>query len=379
VAESTPLSDEQRKAITNERILCIGPIAKQLTEERTSLESRIIPVSAYVVTSCVEAFLRYPDLLRAIDAAMPAEEIGRRARRPGCPVNAVRIWTIPNLWLIGRRVWSALDPAKAHDLDAAYGVMEFWERLARAYFGDDHRHAADTGHVAPYDRSTVDALMAGVVPVDDELRRRIRTFNATLVAYLFLLHFDTRVGHGDTGPNHLPNGDVLLVRDFYEIGQSDFWWSDVAAGMPYRSLTAAMVLRGVTIDRITDFGTSYTTPEDFLENLVGFALYTTDGMPAGEVRQVPLDEMEPIVAEARKAQRAHYRNITAMTRDEKIRCGAYVYFAFLRALAVEAGVEDQLDWTTPRDIPEPVYQLVSAITGEEPPAEPTEYYYDPLP
>ena len=81
MAEAVPLTDEQRRALTNERILYIGPIAQQLTEERTSLESRIIPVSAYVVTSCIEAFLRYPDLVRAIDAAMPAEEIGRRARR----------------------------------------------------------------------------------------------------------------------------------------------------------------------------------------------------------------------------------------------------------------------------------------------------------
>lgn len=379
MADAVSLSEADRKARVNEQILYIGPIAKRLTDERTSLESRIIPVSAYVVTSCVEAFLRYPDLLRAIDAAMPAEEIGRRARRPGCPVNAVRIWTIPNLWLIGRGVWAEFDPATAHNLDRAYGLLDFWERLAKAYFGDGHRHAEDTGTCAPYDQTTVDALLAGVVPVDDELRRRVRTFNATLVAYLFLLYFDTRVGHGDTGPYHLPDGRVLLVRDFYEMGQSDFWWSDVAKDLPYRNLTAAMVLRDVTIDRITDFGTSNTTPEDFLEHLDGFALYTTDDMPLGELRQVPLDEMETIVAEARKAQRAHYRNITAMTRDEKIRCGAYVYFAFLRSLAVEAGIAEQLDWTTPRDIPEPIYQLVSSITGEEPPPPPKQYYYDPLP
>ena len=37
---------------------------------------------------------------------------------------------------------------------------------------------------------------------------------------------------------------------------------------------------------------------------------------------------------------AHYRAITAMTRDEKIRCGAYVYFSFLRPFALEAGIAD---------------------------------------
>ena len=74
------MADEaDRKALTNERIAYIGPIAQQLTDERTSLESKIIPVSAYIVTACIESFLRYPEMMRRIDAAMPAEQIGARA------------------------------------------------------------------------------------------------------------------------------------------------------------------------------------------------------------------------------------------------------------------------------------------------------------
>ncbi len=365
---------------TNALIEYMAPVSAQLTAERTSLESKIIPVSAYIVTACVEAFLRYPTLMATIDAALPAQEIGRRARRPGCRVNTVSLWSIANFFLIGRKVWSAFDPERADEVASCSAVMDFWERATMGFRGDDGtRLAADTAMATPYGPDVVEALLAGVVDVDDELRRRIRTFNATLVAYLFLLYFDTRVGHGDTGPYHLGDGRVLVVRDFYQMGRSDFWWSDVAAEVPYADLTAAMVLEGVRVDRVTDFGTTYTTPEDFMEHLVGFALYTTDGMPAGQVRPVPLDEMAAIVDAVRAAQRTQYRNVAAMSRDDKIRCGAYVYFSFLRPFAREAGVDEAIDWSVPRDIPAPVYEVVSALEGDNAGPSGTEPYYAPLP
>jgi hypothetical protein len=365
-----------RKDRANAQIAYMAPISRGLTAERTSLESKIIPVSAYVVTACVEAFLRYPEMMRAIDAALPAEEIGRRARRPGCRVNTVYLWSIANFFLIGRKVWEAFDPSRANDVDATATVMDFWERAAQAFRGEDGtRQAADSDTATPYSTDVVAALLAGVTPVDDDLRRRVRAFNATLVAWLFLLYFDTRVGHGDTGPYPLDDGRVLLVRDFYEMAESDFPWSSVAAGVPYRNLTVAFVLDGVRVDRITDFGTTYTTPEDFLDQLVGIGLYTTDGQAPGQLRPVALDEMEGIVTAVRAAQRTHYRNIAAMSRGDKIRCGAYVYFSFLRPFALEAGVADQLDWTVPRDIPEPIYEFVSALEGDNAgPADDGPYY-----
>jgi len=332
------------------------------------------------VVACIESFLRYPDLMDAIAAAMPPDEIGRRSRRPGTRVNTVYLWSIVNFFLIGRKVWATFDPARADELDGLEKVVRFWEQAALGFRADGTRHAADTTTAAVYPPEIVDTLLAGVTPVDDdELRARIRSFNATLIAYLFLLYFDTRVGHGDTGPYALPDGKVLIVRDFYEMAESDFWWSGVAKDVPYRNLTAALVLQDVTVDRVTDFGTSYTTPEDFLDHLVGFGLYTTDGMPPGELRPVPLDEMAGIVTAVRKAQSAHYRNIAAMSRDEKIRCGAYVYFSFLRPFAAEAGIEDQLDWTVPRDIPPPIYEFVSVMEGDNGQVELDDPYYAPLP
>ena len=135
----------------------------------------------------------------------------------------------------------------------------------------------------------------------------------------------------------------------------------MAAGVPHRNLTAALVLDPQVEVSITDYGTTISSPEDYLEHLNGFGLYTTDGVVPGGL-PVPLSdqELEATAAEAKVAQRKHYRDIVAMDRDERIACGAYVYFTFLRPFAEIAGVADEIDWTCPRDIPADLYPLVTA-------------------
>ena len=85
------------------------------------------------------------------------------------------------------------------------------------------------------------------------------------------------------------------------------------------------------------------------------------------------------MAAVRKAQSAHYRAIAAMSRDEKIRCGAYVYFSFLRPFAQEAGIADEFDWTVPRDIDPMLYEMVSMMEGDNGGVTDEGPYYSPLP
>ncbi len=117
------------RAEANRLIAYHSPIAQALSAERTSLESKLIPVTAYVITACVECWYRYPEMIRAIDAAMPAEEIGRIGRRPGTRINTVHLWGVPNFWLLGRKVVAGMG-FDANDPDRAFEVLDFWERAA---------------------------------------------------------------------------------------------------------------------------------------------------------------------------------------------------------------------------------------------------------
>lgn len=371
-------TERERRQIANRLIAYHSPIAHALTVERTSYRSQLIPVTPYILVACAEAFYRYPEMIRMIDAAMPAQEIARVGRRPGSEINTVHLWSLANFFLVGRKVVTAADPS-LDSVEGAYTVLDFWERAARAFRDDGTLQAWDSGGIVrPYDQVVVDTLLSGCTVVDGDLRERVKRFNATLVNYLFLMWFDTRTGATDVGPYSVADGRCLIIRDYQRLGQSDFWWSDVAAGMPYHNLTAAFVLEDVHV-RITDFGSSYTDPEDYLDHLVGFGLFTTDG-DDGALRPVPLDELDDLTEVARRVNEAHYRNIAAMSRDEMIRCGAYVYFTFLRPFAQVAGVASSLDWTVPRDLAPPVYEFLSALDGDLVGFEVEgAQYYPPLP
>jgi len=354
-------ADETAREQVNSWLAAINPVTSHLIAERTSYSSQLIPVTPYVTVSCIEAFLRYPEAVATIAAAMPPEEIGAAARRPGCQVDSVFLWGIANFFLIGRNVMAMVDPT-LDSVERTHTVLDFWARASHAYRGGPHLHAAEVGNrVDVLSPEMVAHLAAGATRVDNERRDRIRRANATLINHLFLLYFDTRVGHADTGPYRLEDGRTLIVRDFYRLGESDFSWSGVAAGVPHHNLTAALVLDPQVEVSITDYGTTISSPEDYLEHLNGFGLYTTDGVVPGGL-PVPLSdqELEATAAEAKVAQRKHYRDIVAMDRDERIACGAYVYFTFLRPFAEIAGVADEIDWTCPRDIPADLYPLVTA-------------------
>ena len=386
MADSASSADPATVARVNELIADHSPVAHRLTTERTSYQSQMIPVTSYILIACCEAFLRYPDLMRAISAAMPPEEIGAAGRYPGSRVNTVHLWSIANFHLLGRKILSQFDPTLDRPSDTL-AVLEFWDGAARGFRGDGTRLADDAdGVIRVYDDVVVAELAGSATPVDASTRGDIRRDLATLVGYLFLLYFDTRVGSGDTGPYDLgelglgPAGQTMIVRDFYQLGPSRFGWSDVAADVPYHHLVAGLVLDDVDA-RITDFGTVVTSPEDYLERLVGISLFTTDGLSTGQLRPVPLDELPSIAAACRAAERALYRRIARMETNEMVNCGAEVYFTFLRPFAEVAGVADDLDWSVPREIESPVYDLLVAVgqdmSATELPAESPDTYYPP--
>lgn len=373
---------------TNDLIAYHSKVTAEMTAARTKLESALIPVTSYIVIAAVECFHRHPAMVKAIDAARPAGEIGAAGRRPGSRVNAVHLWSQANIYLTGRKFLVGLRDAGAlpdlvDDPEPTWTVLDFWRRAALAYRGDDGTlQAWDAGGCnTPYGADVVRSLVDGARPVaSDDERRRITRALATLYGYLFLLYLDTRVGTADTGPYPLAGGRTLLVRDYYRLSQSEFPWSHVASDVPYDHLVAGIVL-GAGVDvRCDDWGTTSTTPSDWAPFVEAVSLFTTDGSPTGELTPVDTGEaLDDLVALARRAQSRLYRDIAAMSRAEKIDAGAYVYFTFLKPFAEAAGVADDLDWSVPQASVGPLYDFVSTVDWSTMPApDPAAPYYPPL-
>ena len=346
----------------NEWLRFHGRISGAMTAERTALESALIPVTAYILVACLEAYRRYPAMMSEIAAAKAPAEIGAMGRRPGNQIDAVHLWSIANLPLVVRQAlepFGMIDPAD--DLDRLGTIFEFWAPAAKAFRGDGQYQAFDAGFVVPrYGPEVIEELRAGSVPVtDDGTRQQIAKTNALLTSFLFLLYFDTRAGYQDTGPYPLPDGTSMLVRDFNEFGQSYFPWSgEVCANLPHSNLTCALILDDVVVTA-NDWGTSTTNPVDYFSRLRSFGMFdSTDGV----LTPIPVSELVDIAAAVKRSQSSLYRLIAGMTRKEKIDAGAFVYFTFLRPFALAAGVADELDWTVPRDSLD-LYEAFSLVEG----------------
>ena len=91
-----------------------GEISRAMTAERTSLESALIPVTAYILIACIECYRRYPEMMDVIADASTPEALGRAGREPGSQIDAVHLWSIVNFPLLGRQV---LAPFGLVDLD----------------------------------------------------------------------------------------------------------------------------------------------------------------------------------------------------------------------------------------------------------------------
>jgi hypothetical protein len=365
------------KAEVNRWLRYHSEISLALTQQRTALESALIPVSAYILIACVECYRRYPDLANEIATAMPPEEIGAAGHHFGNEIDLVRLWGVSNFPLVGRKILQMAGLVDPDDDVARLATnFHFWKRAANAFHGDDRVQAHDNGGIVTPFAAFVDEIVAQCEPVNDADRPSISRLNALLMSYLFLMWFDTRSGYQDTGPYDLGDGRILLLRTMHKLGPSDFAWStDVARDVPHGDMLAAFVLDGVRL-RVTDFGTSLTEPEDYLAHVESFALFdTTDGT----LRPVARDDYDALRATIKTTQKNLYRQIAAMEHREKLNAGAYVYFSFMRPFAVVAGNADQLDWTVPRDSLD-LYPLLEQIKGSPEGFEETpETYYPVIP
>ena len=210
------------KADINREIRYHSEISMQLTAQRTALESALIPVTAYILVACVECYRRYPEMIEAIAAAAPPEELGAAGHQFANQIDNVHLWAVPNFTLIGRKVLAAAGMVDWEADERRMGIVfDFWDRAARTYrFDDGTRQAWDTSSATPY-REHVRSIAEQCAPMNADQLTRATRLNALLTSYLFLLWFDTRSGYQDTGPYLLDDGRVLLLRAFNALGPSN--------------------------------------------------------------------------------------------------------------------------------------------------------------
>ncbi len=324
-----------------------------LCATRTVQESKIFPVSAYILFSYLNCFYRYPVLLKKIEEHMSAEEIGDRARNSGIKIVA---WTIPCFYLLGREMlinWGVIKPTDAVD-DVVY-VMDFWKRFQLSWHRNNgnltNRMANHRGQILPEQRLQVYHADAFECRQGDELHTAAQNFMATIAQYGFLVSCESRLTIHNHGPYKISDKREMLVREFRELSEYDYPWLDgVGKDIPHTNLTVTMMLEGIHINLLDDWGSFESEPEMKAEHMVAVGLYSSDNLT-----QVP----QPVGMGSREELTATFIDLTARikiattklweemagwTRDQQLDAGALVYFAVGKEFAHIAGCYDVNDW-----------------------------------
>jgi hypothetical protein len=342
----------------NNAIQTIGDDTYWLCVTRTVQESKLFPVPAYMLLSYLNCFYRYPTLLRRIDAAMSAEEIGDRARMCGAKFGNLPGWGLPTFYLLGREMllnFGMLRPEDAAE-DVAF-VLDFWRRFKLAQQREDgHLNAREFGQrvqLLPERRVQVFHADMHRCTDGDRLHKAAHGFLAAVSQYGFMVSCESRVTLNNSGPYRLAENRELIVRDFTDLAQGDYPWLDgVAAKVPYNNLTVTMEVADCHFYLMDDWGSFESKPEFTADKLVGVGLYTSDVLSDGYIpvgmgsAEELADTFENLTAILKEALIGLWKRVSTWSRDQMMDAGALTYFSMIKDFAHIAGVYEHDDWMT---------------------------------
>jgi len=342
---------------TNNLLQNHGEETYWLCVTRTVQESKLFPVSAYILLSYLNAFYRWPTLLRKIEKHMPAERIADRVRNATTKIETIGTgWCLPNFYLLGREHLINMGMIRPQDglEDVAY-VLDFWKRYSLSWRRNEgHISAREANHrcqIYPERKLQVFHADQYACEAGDALHTAAGKFMAATAQYGFLASCECRVSMTAHGPYKMADNVEMLVRNFYDLSQSDYPWLDgVADDIPYNCLTVTTSVKDTHFYLVDDWGSFEAKPDYKAENICGIGLYTSDPLTETHVpvgmgsREELVKTFEDLAEKMREANTKLWRRLATFTRDQLLDAGALVYYSIIKDIAHFAGCYEIDDW-----------------------------------
>jgi phosphohistidine swiveling domain-containing protein len=325
----------------------MGRAFKPEITRRSGFTSELFPMLPYMSLSVIDDFHTYAERIAVIDAAMPAQEIGKRLREQPGQISPLWIWMVGYHYLTGRECLIQMGKLRRDErIEELRTVVDFWRRLTLAHRGDgtlDYKDAGFTNRYLPPD--VVEGLVAQGQQLDPAASKALKRLNATVSGYSFLYFCDSRVGICDSGPYPRRDGRQTIVRDYLSLGRSAwaYPWAE-SLDPPFAGLTMALTFdpAAFTEFEINDWGTTFTEPDQLLSAVTEA---TVVGHRAdGSTELLGPEQWAEVLADISRAHMELYQGFADMDRKQKIFAATRMYTSGLRPFAAVAGVTDQIDW-----------------------------------
>jgi hypothetical protein len=331
----------------------MGRTFKPEMTRRSAFGSELFPMLPYMCLSTIDDFHTYGERIPVIDAAMPAEEIGRRLSAAAGVASPLWTWMSAYHYLCGRECLIQLGKLRRDErVEEVRTVVDFWRRLTLAQRKDgtlDNKDAGFTNRYLP--EAEVAGLLANAAPLDEAGAKALKRLNATVSGYSFLYFTDSRVGIYDSGPYPVAgSADVVIVRDYLCLQPSVFgypWAADLSA--PYSGLSLVLRFDPAAFEtfEINDWGTTFTEPDQLLGAVTRAAV--VGHHPDGARTVVEPTQWAELITDLSKTHMQLYQTFADMDREQRIFAATRMYSWGLKPFAAVAGVVDDIDWSVSPD------------------------------
>lgn len=336
----------------NKQIAHLSKIFANILLQRTLLESKLFPVTAYICVGFYQTYDRLYDVMKQVWDRTSPEELAKRSKTLLSPIQALSIsylWLYYSLARMGQ-IYNKYgkDPSKepGERREQWRFMLEQWYGLATNYFSSgEPTVAASGGTNLAFDDGSLAWLKDHLQPVTKEQVTKTRRAVGSVDLYAFLEECEARAKIVDHGPYPIENGEILLVSEYTNLydGHGRLWlpWSATEAKLPSSTLGLAMTLRGGKAT-FNDIGTMAVEPGDYSQLVTRMAAYTKRGE---KIVPIGLDELSAYAEAATKAQAELYMKFAEMDRRQLLIAGATAYWRCFARYTDQVGITDSIDWT----------------------------------
>lgn len=324
--------------------------------KRLTVESKLFPVNEYIIVACLNSYMKFYKQLKLLNKKISPETIAKQERKLFTEITPLQIFDLQMFPLFGRTIYFCennydVNCESYEKFEEINFILDFWSRLAEIYFCTGARTIEEMDGAAKIlPNNDIEFIKKHLFSPEKTELSKIKRASAQLEVYCFLDECETRMKISDHGPYEMENGELLVVREMIRLndGKKPQWpWSNTSAVAPTSVIAFAFTLKDMNRVWFNDWGTLFTDPVDYSQNITSAAVLTQEG---GKNKAIGLDELKLYEDFAQNALIELYRKMARWSRADQIRSGALVYNKNFDRFTNIVGITDQIDWSLTDEI-----------------------------
>lgn len=363
----------------NELIALFSKSVRGNLLSRDVVESRIFPVTLYIHVACYILYdqsYQY-NVLREIARKISPEEIARRSKTLGIPLNQLVFYSIAMLYLHGRAqvindnlFEKRTDPSIIVEPESKKKetkfILDFWRRLSPNYLNEGTM-TVENKELTFLSDNDINNLKNHMISINGnkEIITKIKQTIAQLTIFNYTFKADCRIGISEHGPYYIEGSSHPLIFKEFQLPHpdkknlgmdtSEFLPQKITKPPPIPNVIIGMTLKNMKKISFNDWGTFFADPSDFSSNITSIGLWTKELLhpknlrfpdKMGATKPLKISILDELSEFAKNATRELYLEYSKWSLLKKLMLGAGLYAKYnIAQCAACAGLESTFNWS----------------------------------